>query len=88
MILDCELEENARRLASRERIERVERDGRGILVDADLLREMRRDEELYGFGVPEERRVDVSGLDAEEAARRLAEEVRRIVGEEKENGTR
>ncbi|KAL8942745.1 MAG: hypothetical protein Q9216_001493 [Gyalolechia sp. 2 TL-2023] len=80
VILDCNMEENARRMMSAERAEKVTH-GAGMLRSTDALREMRGRGEIYSFGCPEEMVVDVGGMEADEAARVIAGHVRRILDE-------
>ncbi len=75
VVLDCVLEENARRMRSAERVE-LERSGKGLLLDTSQLGEMRGRVAIYRFRCPEQLELDVSDLNAEEAARVIAEHIR------------
>ncbi|KAL9001595.1 MAG: hypothetical protein Q9188_005441 [Gyalolechia gomerana] len=84
IILDCDMEENARRMMSVERVEKVAH-GKGMLLSADSLREMRGRGEIYSFGSLEETVVDVSDMEADEAGGVIAGHVRKTVGEGSED---
>ncbi|KAL8839488.1 MAG: hypothetical protein Q9170_001711 [Blastenia crenularia] len=79
IILDCDVDENARRMMSAERTQKVAQEGKGMLVDEGLLREMRGRGQIYEFGSPEEVVVDVSRMEVGEAADVIAGHVRRVV---------
>ena len=53
-----------------------------MLLDAKMLREMRRRKDVYRFGCKEELVLDVSGLEAGEAAGRIWAHVRGVIGDD------
>ncbi|KAL9029067.1 MAG: hypothetical protein Q9196_002649 [Gyalolechia fulgens] len=82
IILDCDVEENARRMMSVDRVAR----GQGMFHSAELLREMRRrGGEIYSFGCPEEMAVDVGGMEADEAAGLIAGHANKMMGQNGED---
>jgi hypothetical protein len=68
-------EENARRIASSSRVA----SGTGKLVDADLLLSIRDSCDLFEFGDVEGLHLDATGIDADEAARKIYRHVHRFV---------
>lgn len=78
VVLMCSLEENEKRMASNERVKRVE-EGRGGLIDTVLLDEIRNTAETFRFGLPNELVLDVSSLTADEAASTVALLVQDVV---------
>ncbi|KAL8929841.1 MAG: hypothetical protein Q9208_000985 [Pyrenodesmia sp. 3 TL-2023] len=79
VILECDMDENARRMMSERRINEVA-EGKGMLLDTELLAEMRGRGEIYRFGCAEAMVVDVSRLTVEEAADMIAMHVKKIMG--------
>ncbi|KAL8719367.1 MAG: hypothetical protein Q9225_003624 [Loekoesia sp. 1 TL-2023] len=79
IILECDVEENARRMMSAERVAKVAQ-GKGMLLSTELLRKMRGRGEIYRFGCPEEKVVDVSRMEAGEAAGVIIGYVREVMG--------
>lgn len=71
-------------MMSAERVEKVAH-GKGMLLSADSLREMRGRGEIYSFGSPQETVVDVSDMEADEAGGVIAGHVRMMVGEGSED---
>jgi len=74
VVLTCGLEENLRRLVS---AGRGEGGGNGKLVDVDVLRVIREEEDIYHFGGESEREIEVS----EKSAGQVAMEIKGFVGE-------
>ncbi|KAI4115075.1 MAG: hypothetical protein LQ338_007911, partial [Usnochroma carphineum] len=86
VILVCDAEENARRMMSEDKVEKVAH-GKGMLLDTKALEEMRGRGEIYEFGCPEEVVVDVSRLTADEAAKLMAEHVKKIIADSVDDGS-
>ncbi|KAF6804264.1 hypothetical protein CSOJ01_10295 [Colletotrichum sojae] len=64
IILHCDLEENLQRIVHEERCS-----GQHIkLRDADVLRSIRTEEEIYHFGVEQELDLDITTIESAEAA--------------------
>ncbi|KAF2130120.1 hypothetical protein P153DRAFT_396450 [Dothidotthia symphoricarpi CBS 119687] len=87
IILLCGVGENMRRVASEER----KRSGTTKIVCPERVRGIRAGSEIYRFGVGEELVMDVTCLEAGDAAARIAEWVGRVmeggvIGEVDENG--
>jgi len=80
VILGCREEENARRMRSTEREEKVAA-GKGMLLDTTLLREMRGRAKLCNFQCPEQLEMDISDLRPEEAANKIMKHVKFVMEE-------
>lgn len=78
VVLTCAVEENLRRMRSPERMELV-RMGKGLLLDATVLEDMRGNQGLFRFGGTEEFVLDVGRLGAREAAGVVSGWVERVL---------
>lgn len=58
-------------MASAERVELVEKHGKGMLLDTKLLGQFRERSEIHRFGTVGELVLDVSELTAEDAAKSI-----------------
>ncbi|KAH8883527.1 hypothetical protein GQ53DRAFT_429979 [Thozetella sp. PMI_491] len=76
VVLICDVEENAQRMAGR--VRGVETSTK--LADLDVLRTIRKEMQLYTFGEPDELQLDVTQLTAAEAARHILEHIAKVVG--------
>lgn len=75
IILRCGDDENFRRLISEQR-------GKTKLDDVDILRDIRRTEDLYHFGGKTELDLDVTFISAAVAARQIADFLTKTVSEQ------
>ncbi|KAK4694239.1 hypothetical protein P7C71_g3310, partial [Lecanoromycetidae sp. Uapishka_2] len=80
VILTCEMAENERRMRSKERVELVA-GGKGMLLDVEMLRDVRRRRDVHEFGIKEELIMDVTELEPVEAAAEILEHVRAVAWE-------
>ena len=78
IILKCGGEENANRMQSAERVELVEKHGKGMLLDTETLRKMRSRVEIHQFGCPEELVLDVTRMTADQAAEAVHQHIRKV----------
>jgi hypothetical protein len=82
-LLTCKIEVNAERIRSQGRLDLV-KGGKGILLDVETLKEMRKKGELVRLDRPELLELDVTELLPEAAARRILEHVESVTrGKEK-----
>ena len=65
-------------MRSAERVELVEKHGKGMLLDTKLLRQMRTRVEIYRFACPEELELDVSRMEPEVAAEVIYQHVVKV----------
>jgi hypothetical protein len=72
VLLICDADANAQRMRSQERLELVA-GGKGMLLDTDLLYEIRSRGEILRFECPELLVLDVSGLAPEESANKIVQ---------------
>lgn len=79
VVLDCDVQENKRRMVSERRVNEVTARGKGMLLDTEVLAGMRGRGEVYRFGCPEEMVVDVSWLGVEEAVDVIVGHVREVM---------
>lgn len=68
VILSCDGEENARRMTSEERVDLVEKQGKGMLLDTKILEDMRSRVDVYRFDCEEQLEMDVTTVTPEWAA--------------------
>ena len=78
IILRCRASENIQRMRSQERQDLVT-SRKGMLLDATLLRAMRRGRNVFKFGCNEELEFDVTSLAPEIAARKIAVHVKLVM---------
>lgn len=78
--LTCREEENVQRMQSVERVEMVSK-GKGKLTDPTILRDMRGRGEIFRFECAEQLELDVSDLQPEEAAKRIAKHVEEVMAQ-------
>jgi len=72
--LTCDVDVNAERVRSQERLDLVN-GGKGMLLDTDLLHEIRSRDEILRFECPELLELKVSALSPEESAAKIVEHI-------------
>ncbi|KAL8700967.1 MAG: hypothetical protein Q9201_005159 [Fulgogasparrea decipioides] len=77
VILDCDGQENAQRMMSEERFQKLKQ-GKNILLHPALLAEMRGRGEIFKFSVDEEIEINISTIPTDQAAKVIAKHVSRI----------
>jgi len=74
VLLTCNADVNAQRMRSQERLDAVAV-GKGMLLDTEMLGEIRSRGEVMRFECPELLELDISGMRPEEAAVRIVEHI-------------
>lgn len=82
VVLSCDLEVNAARMVSAQRVELFEKHGKGMLLDTEMLRDIRSQAKIHRFGVPEELILDVSKMSPEETAKVIYHHVAKVTSAE------
>ena len=77
IILSCDTAENKQRMRSTESL-RLGADGKGILLDTEVLMDIRGSEHVYSFKRAEELLLDVTSLKAKEVAGKILEHLKSV----------